>query len=122
MNAIVTHKAIYFLIRAKANIQSLVLVSSRRQAQKAEQLGASAVIVVRNEGGGHIGRDDVRTMMIVPQVVDTVESPRFGDGRRWVVAYALGAEVIEMGTRFIATQECVDASTYKKMNNVIMFN
>lgn len=102
------------------NIKSLVLVSSRRQAQKAEQLGASAVIVVGHEGGGHLGRDDVGTMVLVPQVVDAVNIPviasgGIGDGRGWMAAVALGAEGIEMGTRFIATQECVDASSsYKK--------
>lgn len=102
------------------DIQSMVLVSSRRQAQKAEQLGASAVIVVGQEGGGHIGRDDVGTMVLVPQVVDTVDIPvvasgGIGDGRGWMAAQALGAEGIEMGTRFIATKECVDASaSYKR--------
>lgn len=102
------------------DIQSMVLVSSRRQAQKAEQLGASAVIVVGQEGGGHIGRDDVGTMVLVPQVVDAVDIPvvasgGIGDGRGWMAAQALGAEGIEMGTRFIATKECVDASaSYKR--------
>lgn len=101
-------------------IKTLVLVSSRRQAQKAEQLGASAVIVVGQEGGGHLGREDVGTMVLVPQVVDAVTIPvvasgGIGDGRGWMAAQALGAEGIEMGTRFIATQECVDASpSYKK--------
>ncbi|WP_068618355.1 NAD(P)H-dependent flavin oxidoreductase [Paenibacillus tuaregi] len=103
-----------------AGIKSLVLVSSRRQAQKAEQLGASAVIVVGQEGGGHLGRDDVGTMVLVPQVVDSVSIPvvasgGIGDGRGWMAAHALGAEGIEMGTRFIATKECVDASaSYKQ--------
>lgn len=102
------------------DIHTLVLVSSRRQAQKAEQLGASAVIVVGQEGGGHLGRDDVGTMVLVPQVVDAVSIPvvasgGIGDGRGWMAASALGAEGIEMGTRFIATQECVRASSsYKK--------
>ncbi|WP_211746265.1 nitronate monooxygenase family protein [Paenibacillus sp. Marseille-Q4541] len=102
------------------DIHTLVLVSSRRQAQKAEQLGASAVIVVGQEGGGHLGRDDVGTMVLVPQVVDSVSIPvvasgGIGDGRGWMAAHALGADGIEMGTRFIATQECVHASSsYKK--------
>lgn len=101
------------------DIKRLVLVASRRQAQKAEQLGASAVIVVGQEGGGHLGRDDVGTMVLVPQVVDAVDIPvvasgGIGDGRGWMAAHALGAEGIEMGTRFIATRECVDASTSYK--------
>ncbi|MFU1797431.1 NAD(P)H-dependent flavin oxidoreductase [Paenibacillus azoreducens] len=101
------------------DIKTMVLVSSRRQAQKAEQLGASAVIVVGQEGGGHLGRDDIGTMVLVPQVVDAVQIPvvasgGIGDGRGWMAAHALGAEGIEMGTRFIATVECVDASASYK--------
>lgn len=104
----------------QADMKILVLVASRRQAQKAEQLGASAVIVVGQEGGGHIGREDVGTMVLVPQVADAVGIPvvasgGIGDGRGWMAAHALGAEGIEMGTRFIATRECVDASvSYKQ--------
>lgn len=96
------------------NIKKLVLVSSKRQAKKAEQLGADAVMVVGQEGGGHLGRDDVSTMVLVPQVVDSVSIPviasgGIGDGRGLMAALSLGAEGIEMGTRFIATKECVHA-------------
>ncbi len=109
-----------FDLLAGTDIKKLVLVAARRQAQKAEQLGADAVMVVGQEGGGHLGRDDVGTMVLVPQVVDSVKIPviasgGIGDGRGWIAAHALGAEGIEMGTRFIATKECVDASAaYKK--------
>lgn len=97
------------------SIKKLVLVAARRQAQKAEELGADAVMVVGQEGGGHLGRDDVGTMVLVPRVVDSVSIPviasgGIGDGRGWMAAHALGAEGIEMGTRFIATKECVHAS------------
>ncbi|AVK82996.1 2-nitropropane dioxygenase [Lysinibacillus sp. B2A1] len=109
-----------FDILAGTDIKKLVLVAARRQAQKAEQLGADAVMVVGQEGGGHLGRDDVGTMVLVPQVVDSVNIPviasgGIGDGRGWMAAQALGAEGIEMGTRFIATKECIDASeAYKE--------
>lgn len=102
------------------NIKKLVLVAARRQAEKAERLGADAVMVVGQEGGGHLGRDDIGTMVLIPQVVDAVSIPviasgGIGDGRGWMAAHALGAEGIEMGTRFIATKECVHASeTYKR--------
>lgn len=101
-------------------IKKLVLVAARRQAEKAEKLGADAVMVVGQEGGGHLGRDDVGTMVLIPQVADAVSIPviasgGIGDGRGWMAAHALGAEGIEMGTRFIATKECVHASdAYKK--------
>ncbi|WP_312755711.1 NAD(P)H-dependent flavin oxidoreductase [Rummeliibacillus suwonensis] len=102
-----------------SSIKTLVLVASRRQAQKAEQLGVDAVIVVGQEGGGHLGRDDIGTMVLVPQVVDAVKIPviasgGIGDGRGWMPAHALGTDGIEMGTRFIATQECVHASSSYK--------
>ncbi|WP_088005818.1 NAD(P)H-dependent flavin oxidoreductase [Indiicoccus explosivorum] len=102
------------------DIRKLVLVAARRQAEKAEQLGADAVMVVGHEGGGHLGREDIGTMVLVPQVVDTVGIPviasgGIGDGRGLMAALALGAEGIEMGTRFIATKECVHASeAYKQ--------
>lgn len=100
-------------------IKKLVLVAARRQAEKAESLGADAVMVVGHEGGGHLGRDDIGTMVLIPQVVDAVEIPvvasgGIGDGRGWMAAHALGAEGIEMGTRFIATKECVHASAAYK--------
>jgi NAD(P)H-dependent flavin oxidoreductase YrpB (nitropropane dioxygenase family) len=101
-------------------IKKLVLVAARRQAEKAEELGADAVMVVGQEGGGHLGRDDIGTMVLIPQVVDSVSIPviasgGIGDGRGLMAAMCLGAEGIEMGTRFIATKECVHASEiYKK--------
>ncbi|MBM7659523.1 enoyl-[acyl-carrier protein] reductase II [Bacillus mesophilus] len=102
------------------DVKKLVLVAARRQAEKAEELGADAVMVVGQEGGGHLGKHDTGTMVLVPQVVDSVSIPviasgGIADGRGLMAAMSLGAEGIEMGTRFIATQECVHASdVYKK--------
>lgn len=95
-------------------VKKLVLVAAKRQAVKAEQLGADAVMVVGQEGGGHLGRDDIGTSVLIPQVVDSVQIPviasgGFGDGRGLMAALALGADGIEMGTRFIAVEECVHA-------------
>ena len=105
----------FFEQLAHTDVVKLVLVAAKRQAQKAEELGADAVMVVGQEGGGHLGRDDIGTMVLVPQVVDAVSIPviasgGIGDGRGWMAAHALGAEGVEMGTRFIATKECVHAS------------
>ena len=102
------------------NIKTLVLVAGVRQAQKAEELGADMVMVVGQEGGGHLGREDIGTIVLTPRVVDSVSIPvlasgGIGDGRGLLAALALGAEGIEMGTRFIATQECVHANeNYKQ--------
>jgi NADH:quinone reductase (non-electrogenic) len=105
------------------NIKTLVLVAARRQAVKAEELGAAAVMVVGQEGGGHLGRDDIGTMVLIPQVVDAVSIPviasgGIGDGRGLMAALSLGAQGIEMGTRFIATKECVHANEHYKQRLV----
>lgn len=97
-----------------SNCKKLVLVAARRQAEKAEELGADAVMVVGQEGGGHLGKNDLGTMVLVPKVVDALKIPviasgGIGDGRGLMAALALGAEGIEMGTRFIATKECMHA-------------
>lgn len=101
------------------NVKKLVLVAAKRQAVKAEELGADAVMVVGQEGGGHLGRDDIGTFVLVPQVADAVSIPviasgGIGDGRGLMAALSLGAEGIEMGTRFVATKECVHASELYK--------
>lgn len=101
------------------NIRTLVLVAGVRQAQKAEKLGADAVMAVGQEGGGHIGRDDIGTMVLIPRVVASVSIPvlasgGIGTGRGLLAALALGAEGIEMGTRFIATKECIHANEVYK--------
>jgi len=102
-------------------IKKISLVSTVKQAQKAEALGMDAVMAVGQEGGGHIGRDDLGTLVLVPRVVDSVKIPviasgGFADGRGFMAALALGAEGIEMGTRFVATKECVLAhENYKQV-------
>lgn len=101
-------------------IKTLVLVAAKRQAKKAEELGADAVMVVGQEGGGHIGRSDTGTFVLTPGVVDHLSIPVIAsggivDGRGLMASFALGAEGVEMGTRFIATKECVHAhSLYKQ--------
>jgi NAD(P)H-dependent flavin oxidoreductase YrpB (nitropropane dioxygenase family) len=97
----------------------LVLVAGVRAARKAADLGADAVIAVGFEGGGHLGRDDIGTITLVPRIVDAVRIPvlasgGLADGRGLAAALALGADGIELGTRFIATQECVAHPAYKE--------
>jgi NAD(P)H-dependent flavin oxidoreductase YrpB (nitropropane dioxygenase family) len=101
-------------------IKTIVLTASVRQAIKCEEIGVDAVIVVGQEGGGHLGRDDIGTMALIPRIVDSLSIPviasgGIGDGRGMMAALALGAEGIEMGTRFIATKECIAAhENYKQ--------
>ena len=99
--------------------KTMVLVAGTRAARKAEDLGADAVIAVGYEGGGHLGRDDVGTLVLVPRIVETVRIPvlasgGIADGRGLAAALALGAEGIELGTRFIAVQECIAHQRYKE--------
>lgn len=102
-----------------ADMVKLVLVSSVKLAKKAEEKGADVVVVVGQEGGGHLGLDDLGTQVLVPRVVDSVSIPviasgGIADGRGILSAFALGADAVEIGTRFIATEECVDASEQYK--------
>ena len=91
-------------------VRTLVLVAGVRAAQKAESLGADAVIAVGYEGGGHLGRDDIGSLVLLPRILDAVKIPvlasgGIADGRGLAAALAMGAEGIELGTRFVAVQE-----------------
>ena len=104
---------------AGTGIITMVLVASVRQAQKAEELGAHIVMAVGNEGGGHLGRDEIGTMVLVPRVAESVRIPVLAsggivDGRGLAAALALGADGVEMGTRFVATAECRAHPAYKQ--------
>jgi NAD(P)H-dependent flavin oxidoreductase YrpB (nitropropane dioxygenase family) len=103
-----------------SGVKKIILVAGVRAAQKAEALGADAVIAVGFDGGGHLGKDDIGTMALVPRVVDAVKIPVVAsggimDGRGLMAALALGADGIEMGTRFVAVQECQAHEAYKKL-------
>ncbi len=100
-------------------VRRLVLVAGVRAARKAESLGADAVIAVGQEGGGHLGRDDVGLVALLPRVVEAVAIPVLAsggivDGQGLAAALALGAEGVEMGTRFVATVECRAHARYKE--------
>lgn len=91
-------------------VRTMILVAGVRAAKKAESLGADAVIAVGFEGGGHLGRDDIGTMVLTPRIVESVRIPvlasgGIADGRGLAAALALGAEGIELGTRFVAVRE-----------------
>jgi len=102
-----------------AGLKILHVVANVDMAKKAEAAGVDGVIAVGAEGGGHVGRDDISTFVLIPQVVDAIRIPvvaagGIGDGRGWVAAFALGAEGIQMGTRFLATEECPIPASYKR--------
>ena len=103
----------------EAGIKILHVVATVDMARKAEAAGVDGVIAVGAEGGGHVGRDEIATLVLIPQVVDAVRIPvvaagGIGDGRGLVAALALGAEGVQMGTRFLATQESPVPPAYKQ--------
>ncbi len=103
---------------AGTGVRVLVLVSGPEQAKKAEQAGADAIATVGYEGGGHLGRNDLTTFVGVPLVADAIGIPFVAggggaDGRGLAAALALGADGVEIGTRFIAVQEAYAHERYK---------
>ena len=103
-----------------SGIRTLVLVSGPEQAKKAEQAGAHVLATVGYEGGGHIGRADTTTLVGTPLVVRAVRIPvlaggGIADGYGLAAALALGAEGVEIGTRFIATREALAHRNYKEL-------
>ncbi|NLV73395.1 MAG: enoyl-[acyl-carrier-protein] reductase FabK [Chloroflexi bacterium] len=100
-----------------AGIIVIPVVASTALARRLERSGADALIAEGEESGGHIGT--VSTLALVPQVVDTVSIPviaagGIADGRGLAAALALGAAGVQMGTRFIATDECIAHPLYKE--------
>ncbi|MFH1087687.1 MAG: nitronate monooxygenase [Chloroflexota bacterium] len=92
---------------------------SVRHARRGEAEGLDAIIASGVEAGGLLSREELTTMVIVPQVADAVNIPVIAaggivDARGAVAAFALGAEAVQMGTRFIATTECVAHPRYKE--------
>ncbi|MBS4030959.1 MAG: enoyl-[acyl-carrier-protein] reductase FabK [Clostridiales bacterium] len=93
------------------------VVSSVALAKRLERLGVDAMIAEGMEAGGHIG--DLTTMVLVPQIVDAVSVPviaagGIADGRGAAAAFCLGAQGIQLGTRFICADECTVHDNYKK--------
>ena len=101
-----------------AGIKVIPVVPSVALARKMEKLGAFAVIAEGGESGGHVG--DLTTMALVPQVVDAVSIPviaagGIADGRGIAASFMLGAEGVQVGTRFLAAEECQIHPTYKQL-------
>ena len=101
----------------EAGIKILPVIASVAMAQKVEKQGADAVIAEGTEAGGHIG--EITTMCLTPQIVDAVNIPvvcagGIADVRGAVAAFALGADGIQVGTKFICSTECIAHDNYKQ--------
>ena len=100
-------------------VKVLHVVANVDNAIKAEEAGVDAVIAEGTESGGIQGYKGASTMVLVPMVVDAVSIPvvaagGIGDSRGYRAALALGAKGVQVGTRFIASQECIAHVNYKK--------
>jgi len=94
------------------------VIASVAHAKRVEKQGADAVVAEGTEAGGHIG--ELTTMVLVPQVVDAISIPvvaagGIADGRGVVAAFALGAEGVQVGTRFVCAVESPAHDAYKRM-------
>lgn len=94
----------------EAGITVVHVVSSAKFAFKAQQAGADAVVAEGFEAGGHNGREETTTMVLVPLVKQAVDIPviaagGIGNGQSMAAAFALGAEAVQMGSRFVASEE-----------------
>lgn len=109
-----------FIESLKMNGITIVhVVSNVKQAKKSEQVGCDAVVAEGVEAGGHNGPDELTTFCLIPQVVDNVSIPVIAaggivNGNGIAAALALGAEGVQMGSRFAATIESSANDNYKK--------
>ncbi|ADK17227.1 MULTISPECIES: enoyl-[acyl-carrier-protein] reductase FabK [Clostridium] len=99
------------------DIKVIPVVASVALAKRMERAGVDAVIAEGCESGGHVG--ELTTMSLVPQVVDAVSIPviaagGIGDGRGAAAAFMLGAQGIQLGTRFLVANECTVHANYKE--------
>ena len=98
-------------------IKVIPVVASVALAKRMEKCGADAVVAEGTESGGHVGQ--LTTMALVPQVADAVEIPvigagGIGDGRGVAAAFMLGAEGVQLGTRYLVAKECTVHANYKE--------
>ena len=95
------------------------VVSSSKFARKAEEAGCDAVVAEGFEAGGHNGREETTTMVLIPAVVNAVKIPVIGaggiaTGRQMLAAMVMGAEGVQMGSRFVASEEASSHIAFKK--------
>ncbi len=95
------------------------VVPSVKYAKKAEEVGCDAIVGEGVEAGGHNGLDEITTLCLIPQLVDSVKIPviaagGIANGRQIAAAFCLGAEGVQIGTRFAATIESSAHENYKK--------
>lgn len=103
-------------------IKVVHVVSSSKFARKAAEAGCDAVVAEGFEAGGHNGREETTSMVLIPAVVNAVKIPVIAaggiyNGRSMLAAMVLGAEAVQMGTRFVASEE---ASSHDKFKEAVI--
>jgi enoyl-[acyl-carrier protein] reductase II len=103
-------------------IKVVHVVSSSKFAMKAEQAGCDAIVAEGFEAGGHNGREETTSMVLIPAVTDAVSIPviaagGIATGRQMLAAMALGAEGVQVGSRFVASEE---ASSHMNFKNAVI--
>ncbi|MEO9210945.1 MAG: nitronate monooxygenase [Ginsengibacter sp.] len=109
----------YTSILKKEGIKVIHVVSSSKFAQKAEAAGCDAVIAEGFEAGGHNGREETTTLVLVPMVASAVSIPviaagGIATGRQMLANMVLGAEGVQIGTRFVASNEASSHDNFKQ--------
>ena len=102
-----------------AGIKVVHVVSNEKFALKAEGCGVDAIVAEGFEAGGHNGREETTTLVLIPQIVKTVKIPviaagGIGTGKTMLAAMALGAEAVQIGSRFVATNESSAHQNFKQ--------
>jgi enoyl-[acyl-carrier protein] reductase II len=102
----------------EAGIKVIPVVANVTLAKRVQRAGADAIVAEGCEAGGHIG--ETTTMAMIPQMVDALDIPviaagGIADGRGLAAAYMLGAEGVQVGTRFLVAEECIVSQPYKEM-------
>ena len=104
------------------NIKVIHVVSSVKFALKAQSSGVDAVVAEGFEAGGHNGREETTSLCLIPDIAKEINIPLIAaggivDGRSMLAAMILGADAVQMGTRFVASKE---SSAHKNFKNIVL--
>jgi len=99
-------------------IKVVHVISNLEFAKKSEEAGVDAIVCEGFEAGGHNGKEEITTMCLVPNVSENINIPviaagGIGSGKAMLAAFSLGAEGVQIGSRFVASQECSAHTNFK---------
>ena len=100
-------------------IKVIHVISNLKFAKKSEEVGVDAIVCEGFEAGGHNGKEEITTMCLIPNVSENVHIPviaagGIGNGKAMLAAFSLGAEGVQIGSRFVASQECSAHPNFKE--------